>query len=45
MEPLLRSNSALRRVMQQAYKAMVSDLVTPESGPVSIGRPETGRQP
>lgn len=45
MEPLLRSNSALRRVMQQAYKAMVSELVGPESGPVSIGRLGTGRQP
>lgn len=29
MEPLLRSNSALRRVLQQAHKAMVSQAVGP----------------
>jgi len=31
MEPLLRANSALRRVLQQAHKAMVSEIVGPAS--------------
>ncbi len=45
MEPLLRSNSALRRVLQQALKALASELVGPESGPVSGGTPGPGCQP
>jgi len=47
MEPLLRSNSALRRLLQQAHKALVSDVVgTASPAPAATGGVTgTGHQP